>query len=256
MIQSILNRTVQLRLNGGNDMKSEKSTKDEVRKKLYTYWHELDFFNEKDSTNIDQIRQSEVKWFIIKFIRDGIEDEFGRANNLSRRHAFSAKELYEAYPNSEKYTLSNFHFHIKSLVENGYLKEVSKILEGRHYTTYYGRTSIVFADQFDAPLQSSLSQDFLEPLKNVIREMNPDLESDYISQLVDENLLAIRDFYSRFFSWMKEMYPELYKSKIDLHMFTNLVGHYSFFHTDLLKSSKEIASLIGLDNIMSFERTM
>ncbi|MDF1541445.1 MAG: hypothetical protein P1Q69_21275, partial [Candidatus Thorarchaeota archaeon] len=86
-------------------MKSEKDTMDEVRKILYTYWHELDFFSEKDSTNIDQVRQSKVKWFIIKFIRDGIEDEFGRANNLSRRHAFSAKELHEAYiksPSSEK----------------------------------------------------------------------------------------------------------------------------------------------------------
>jgi len=238
-------------------MKSEKDTMDEVRKTLYTYWHELDFFSEKASTNIDQVRQSEIKWFIIKFIRDGIEDEFGRANNLYRRHAFSAKELHEAYiksPNSEKCSLSNFHFHIKSLVENGYLKEVAKILEGRHYTTYYGRTSIVFADQFDTPLQASLSQSFLEPLKNVIKEMNPDLESDYISQLVDANLSAIRDFYSRFFSWIKEKYPELYKSKIDLHMFTTIVGHYSFFHTDLLKSSKEIGTLIDLDKIMDYER--
>lgn len=238
-------------------MKSEKDTMDEVRKTLHTYWHELDFFSEKESTYIEQVRQSEVKWFIIKFIRDGIEDEFGKENNLSRRHAFSAKELHEAYINSsagKSYSLSNFHFHIKSLVEHGYLKEVAKILEGRHYTTYYGRTSIAFGDQYDDPLQSKLSQGFLDPLKRLIKDMNPDLEFGYISQLVDDNISSIRDFYSRLFSWMKAKYPHLYKSKIDLDMFTRIVGHYSFFHKDLHKGSKEIASLIDLDKIMSYEQ--
>ena len=51
-------------------MTSEKSTMDEVRKTLYTYWHELDYFSKKASTYIGHVRQSEVKWFIIKFIRE------------------------------------------------------------------------------------------------------------------------------------------------------------------------------------------
>ena len=237
-------------------MKSENSTTDEVRKTLYTYWHDLDYFTEKESTYIGRVRQSEVKWFIIKFIRDGIEDEFGKENNLSRRHAFSAKELYEAYINSsvgEKCSLSNFHFHIKDLVEHGLLREVAKILEGRHYVTYYGRTSIAFLDQYDAPLQSKVGQDFFDPLKRVIQDMNPDLEVEYISQLVDDNLSSIVDFYSRLISWIEGNYSHLYKSKIDLDMLMNIFGHYSFFHKDLNKSSKKIASLIDLDKIMSYE---
>jgi hypothetical protein len=238
-------------------MTSEKSTMDEARKKLYTYWHELDYFSKKESTYIGQVRQSEVKWFIIKFIRDGIEDEFGKDNNLSRRHAFSAKELHEAYinsPASEKCSLSNFHFHIKDLEENGLLKEVAKILEGRHYTTYYGRTSIAFLDQYDTPLQSKIGQDFFDPLKRVIQDMNPDLAFDHISQLVDENLSSIVDFYSRLISWIEVKYPHLYKSKIDLDMLMSIFGHYSFFHKGLHKSSKEIASLLDLRKIMNYER--
>ena len=238
-------------------MTSEKSTMDEVRKTLYTYWHELDYFSKKASTYIGHVRQSEVKWFIIKFIRDGIEDEFGKENNLSRRHAFSAKELYEVYINSsagEKCSLSNFHFHIKDLVEHGLLREIAKILEGRHYTTYYGRTSIAFLDQYDTPLQSKIGQDFFDPLKKVIQDMNPELEFGYISQLVDDNLSSIVDFYSRLFSWIEKKYPHLYKSKIDLDMLVSIVGHYSFFHKDLHKGSKKIASLIDLDKIMKYER--
>jgi hypothetical protein len=238
-------------------MKSEKSKMDEVRKTLYTYWHELDYFSEKESTYIGQVRQSEVKWFIIKFIRDGIEDEFGKENNLSRRHAFSAKELHDAYIKTspgKKLSLSNFHFHIKDLVEHGLLREVAKILEGRHYTTFYGRTSIAFLDQNDAPIQAKIGQDFFEPLKRVIQDMNPELEFDHISKLVDDSLSDMVDFYSRFISWIEAKYPHLYKSKIDLDMLMNIVGHYSFFHKDLRKNTKKIASLIDLDKIMKYER--
>ncbi|MBD3407336.1 MAG: hypothetical protein GF411_14560 [Candidatus Lokiarchaeota archaeon] len=238
-------------------MKSDKEKNQDDRKSLYTYWHELGFFSEKEAKNIEQVRQSEIKWFIIKYIRDGVEDEFGRKHNLSRRHAFSAKELHEAYlksPNHEECSLSNFHFHIKSLVEDGYLKEVARILEGRHYVTYYGRTSIIFFDQFEGPLQTSISQDFFDPLKILIKTMNSDLEVDYINQLVEDHLKAIVDFFSRFFSWIKENYPQIYNSKIDLHTFTQIASHYSIFHPGLQKTSKEIGSLIGLDKIMDYER--
>jgi hypothetical protein len=138
-------------------------------------------------------------------------------------------------------------------VEHGLLREVARILEGRHYTTYYGRTSIAFLDQYDAPLQAKIGQDFFDPLKRVIQDMNPDLDSDDISQLVDDNLASIRDFYSRLISWIEANYPHLYKSKIDLDMLMRLFGHYSFFHKELYETSEEIASLIDLDEIMSYE---
>jgi hypothetical protein len=240
-----------------NEMTSEEPSPDELRKKLYTYWHELDFFVEVESTNIEQVRQSEIKWFIIKYIRDGIEDDFGKEHNLSRRHAFSAKELHEAYTNSpagENCSISNFHFHIQSLVEHDYLREIATIKEGRHITKYYGRTSIAFLDQFDQHLQSRMAQDFFEPLKRVISAMNPDLKFEHISQLVDNNLSSMRDYFSRVISWIEANYPHLYKSKIDLHTFMTIAAHYSFFHKDLKKSSKEIASLLDLDRIMKYER--
>jgi hypothetical protein len=84
--------------------------------------------------------------------------------------------------------------------------------------------------------------------------MNPELEFGYISQLVDDNLSSIVDFYSRLISWIEAKYPHLYKSKIDLDMLMTIFGHYSLFHKDLHKSSKEIASLIDLKKIMSYER--
>jgi hypothetical protein len=71
---------------------------------------------------------------------------------------------------------------------------------------------------------------------------------------VDDNLSSIVDFYSRLISWIEANYPHLYKSKIDLDMLMSIFGHYSLFHKDLNKGSKEIASLIDLDKIMKYER--
>ena len=103
-------------------------------------------------------------------------------------------------------------------------------------------------------MQEKIGQDFFEPLKRVIQDMNPDLEFDHISKLVDDSLSSMVDFYSRLISWIEVKYPHLYKSKIDLDMLMNIVGHYSIFHKDLYKNSKKIASLIDLDKIMNYER--
>jgi len=238
-------------------MTSPDSTTEEKRKSLYTYWHELPYFKTMDSSNHTQVEESEVGSFIIKYIRDGKEDKFGKANNLSRRHAFTAKELHSAYMKErkrQKYSQSNFHFHIKNLVESGYLNEIAKILEGRHYNTYYGRTAIAFIGQYDNILTDSTVQDIWNPLKQLMIDMNPELDSDTINQLVDENLLSMQDFYYRVFSWVKDKYPLLYKSKIDLHNFIRIVGHYAFFHKKFAGVSKKLGKLLDLDKIMSYKQ--
>ncbi|NHJ06232.1 MAG: hypothetical protein EAX90_15495 [Candidatus Heimdallarchaeota archaeon] len=230
---------------------------DEKRKSLYNYWHKLPYFKTMDTLNLSQVEESEVSNFIIKYIRDGIEDEFGRTNNLSRRHAFSAKELHTAFAEKWKdqnYSLSNFHFHINRLVEDGYLQEIAKILEGRHYISYYGRTAISFIGQYDNILTASTVLETFEPIKQLIKNMNPEISLDTINQLVDENILSMQDFYYRLFSWIEDKYPLIYKSKIDIKDFLNIVSHFSFFHKEFAKTSKKIGSLLDFDKIMNYER--
>ena len=232
-------------------------TIEEKKKSLYTYWHKLAYFKTMDSLNFSQVEESEVRSFIIKYIRDGIEDEFGRINNLQRRHAFTAKELHTAYAKKwkdQKYSLSNFHFHIKNLVEDGYLKEIAKILDGRHYISYYGRTAISFIGQYDNILTTSTVQEIFGPLKQLLKYMNPGVDPDTIKQLVDENILSMQDFYYRLFSWVEDKYPLLYKSKIDIKEFLGIVAHYSFFHMEFGKTSEKIGTLLDLDKIMSYDR--
>lgn len=238
-------------------MSSREAQTEEKKKLLYTYWHELPYFKTIDSTVHSQVEESEIRSFIIKYIRDGIEDDFGRANDLLRRHAFTAKELHAAYSkklNGQKYSQSNFHFHIKSLVEDGYLKEIAKLLEGRHYISYYGRTAKSFFSQYDNILAASQIQEVFDPIKELIISMNPETNPETITQLVDESILSLQDFYYRFFSWVKEKYPYLYKAQVDIQNFLDIVAHYSFFHNGLRKTSEKIGSLLDLDKIMNYER--
>ena len=232
----------------------------EVEKKkilLYTYWHKLPFFKIVESSNLSQVEKSEVRSFIIKYLRDGLEDEFGKNLEFSRRHAFTAKELHTAYmkiQNSQKYSLSNFHFHIKTLVEDGYLEEIAKILEGRHYIAYYGRTAIIFMGQYDNITTDASVQDIFGPIKQIAKEINPEINSEVIDQLVDENLLSMQDFYFRLFSWIKDKYPLLYKSNVDLKSFVKVIGHYAFFNKKFAQISEKVGALIDLDEIMEYER--
>lgn len=238
-------------------MTSNNKATEEKKKSLYEYWRTLPYFKTMDSLNFSQVEESEVRSFIIKYIRDGIEDEYGKENNLMRRHAFTAKELHAAYMKKwkdQKYSPSNFHFHINSLVEDGYLKEIAKILEGRHYISYYGRTAISFIGKYDNILTSSTVRDLFGPLKQLLKDMHPEIDPETINQLVDESILSMQDFYYRFFSWVEDKYPLLYQAKVDIKELLSIVGHYSFFHKEFGKISEKIGSLLDLDQIMSYDR--
>lgn len=227
----------------------QSSAPETLQSTLYTYWHKLPFQKVVDASTYYNITGTEVKNFIIKYIRDGIEDEFGETHGLQRRHAFSAKELkaaYDATSNAQKYSISNFHFHIKNLVEEGFLQEVGKLLERRHYVTYYGRTAMSFIPQMDDTLTADLYQNIYGPLRTIIQMRNPQLNPEYVNQLVADNLSIAEDFYARLFRWQQDMYSTIYASKLNLEAFTQYAANYAMIHQDFAKNLSKISELIGL----------
>lgn len=229
----------------------------EERKKLYLYWHDLPFIKSIDTMKQFIDMESGIKGFILKYIRDGVEDDFSREHNLCRRHAFTAKELNNAFKKESKlqknYSSANFHFHLKSLIEDGFVQEIAKILEGRHYRTYYGRTAKTFSKTEDNILSSEMRDIFFDSFKNFIKEQNSDLEFSYINELVEENIRLLQDFYFRIISWIKDKYPYFYNSRTDLLLLVNIVGSYSLFHEELAENLKKIGDLIGLNQIMKYK---
>ena len=229
----------------------------EQRKHLYTYWNELPFSKTIDPEVFFKTNQSKVKSFIIKFIRDGIEDDFSKDHNLFRRHAFSVKEIHEAfkiYSNEEKYSISNFHFHMNSLLKDGYLKVIEKILEGRQYQSYYGRTAITFNFFFNNQSTDQMKSRLFGPIMNLISEFNPDMDSTSISQLTEENFEFLKDYYYRIIFWYKTNYQKFYNAKIDLQAFLDTMSYYAFFHPALQENLLKVGSLINLNQIMSFSK--
>jgi len=236
-------------------MISTKITDHENWKLLYTYWNDLKFLKNIDSSNYNKIVQSNVKDFIIKYVRDGIEDDYSKKNNLHRRHAFTARELHEAYKKhskKQKYSISNFHFHVKGLVKDGYLKKIAEIPDGRQKHTFYGRTAITYVPHYEEQITDQMNQNLYDPLKKLLKEMNQDLDQKYIDELLDKSVVMTKDYYNRAFSWFKANYPDLYTSRIDLREFLSYLTNFVFFHKEFYSNLVEIGSLLGLDKIESY----
>ena len=228
------------------------------RKNLYNYWKDLPFSKNINNDAFFQTKESEIKSFIIKYIRDGIDDEFGKENNLSRRHAFSIREIYDAFNTQSKqkkrYSLSNFHFHFKILVQEGFLKEVEKILEGRQYQSYYGRTAITFNFFFNESVSDQVKKSIYNPIINLIKAFNPDLKNDLINKQIEKNFELLKDYFTRIILWYKTYYTECYKAKIDLQSFLDIATYFAFFQPNLYKSFENIGSFINLNKIMQFSQ--
>lgn len=220
---------------------------------LYTYWHKLPFQKMVDAASYFRMSRSDVKSFMIKYIRDGIEDDFGISNNLQRRHAFSAKELKQAYssnPLAQKYSTSNFHFHIKGLVEDGFLQVVNKLLEGRHYVAYYGRSAISFTPHYDEVMSSTVSQNITGPLKLIIKERHPHVDPKSIDSIFDENIMLMKDVYAAFDKWQQAMYPQVYRSRLDLEAFTSYAAHFAGINQSMANNLATIGNLLGLSDYL------
>jgi hypothetical protein len=246
-------------MNIKQDQNEDKGHKDPIEqwKNLYTYWHELRFSKNIETEAFFQTQQSKVKSFIIKYIRDGIEDDFSKKNNLARRHAFSVKEIHQAFKNQykeEKYSISNFHFHIKGLIKDGYLKEIEKILEGRQYQSYYGRTAITFNFFFNETFTDKMKKQIFGPIINLIREFNQDLGEEVIDKLIEENFELLKDYYYRIRLWYRTNYRTFYNARIDLQAFLDRVPFYAFFQPALYESLQKIGSLINLNEIMTYPK--
>ena len=99
-------------------------------------------------------------------------------------------------------------------------------------------TSISFNILYDDLLSEKMRQNIYDPMMDLIKEMNPELEIDNINHLLDENLRLLQDFYNRVSSWLKDKYPLLYNSRLDLASFMRFVAHYSIFHEELSDNLK------------------
>jgi hypothetical protein len=249
-------RDLNFKVNDNNKVNEDDKINVENKKRIqYTYWLELPFKKMVSTASYNRLEQSDVKQFIIKFIRDGVEGEFGKE---LRRHAFTVKELKEAFEKQTgniKYSISNFHFHINNLVEEGYIQEITRILEDRHYVSYFGRTAKSFVPIFDDTMNSFVDKNIFDPMKYMINEINPEMDKNTIFNIVDDHKKLLIGFYSAIDGWSKEMYPYIYRSKLDLKAFEHYSAHFALINKNLSQSLGLIAQLIGIDRFLNKDGT-
>ncbi|MCH8906843.1 MAG: hypothetical protein IH840_07115, partial [Candidatus Heimdallarchaeota archaeon] len=158
---------------------------------LYTYWATIPTRKNIDILTADKIRNQPVRYFLLDYIHQGKEDEYSKRNNLRRRHAFSAHELYIAYKDEvlgeqeHKFTIQNIHFHLKKLLETDLIYIVTSIVEGNHRIKYYGQTAkITLLKQKSSELLKREQKMTIEPFTTLLVKPNPSLSEQQIVDML------------------------------------------------------------------------
>jgi len=182
-----------------------------------------------DLLTADKIRNQPVRYFLINYIHQGKEDEYNRRNNLRRRHAFSAYELYVAYKEeildqkAHKFTVQNIHFHLKKLLDADLIYVVTSIVEGNHRIKYYGQTAkITIQEQEVSELYKREQKITIEPYSKLLIKLNPEVSENQIHEMLKETFeLKTHLKESIVFPWLEEYHDQIYDSNVDLVHLSN-----------------------------------
>jgi hypothetical protein len=223
---------------------------------FYTYWQDLPFTKDVSMDDYRNLLDNPIRQYILTTMSKGVEDEYGQSFHDKRRHAFSIKELHQMYSEKNTYgkmTVQNFHFHMKTLLDLGLVKEFKqKILEDRHYVTYYGRTTKMI-ENFDVGQSfKAWQKSRIGPLKQMISQLNPDADEQEISDRLDDYLQHVLDYYLRMYSWMEQNYQNFYDAGMDIQQFVFMAMNFSVFDEELQEDARYIAQMLNLDNINDY----
>ncbi|MHA2232333.1 MAG: hypothetical protein ACXAB4_07565, partial [Candidatus Hodarchaeales archaeon] len=139
-----------------------KRKENEEYQTLYDFWESLPNVTFIEITG-KNYKSHPVRPAIMAILREGIiEEGDNKEAEGKRRYGLNSQEILDLLNEKDekirgKYGLNdeklrdfipisktNLYFHLDKLEKAGFIKEIAKILEGRHKVAYYGRTSRIF----------------------------------------------------------------------------------------------------------------
>ncbi|MFX0113843.1 MAG: hypothetical protein ACFFB3_04800 [Candidatus Hodarchaeota archaeon] len=211
-----------------------KEKKGEAFQVLYSFWESLP---EAAFIEIsEKISHSHpVRPAIMKILREGIIEYFDRKKTEGiRRYALNSKEIMDILNTEdkevrEKYRLNdmqlmevipisrtNLYFHLDKLEEFGFIKEVAKILEGRHKITYYGRTSRLFFLE-DPNKKLNYYKDLLNEFSAFSKILGQRIDQEHVSQAVQEYAETRRRYKQVIAKWIGKNSKQIYENNLDVN---------------------------------------
>jgi len=171
---------------------------------LYDYWDEIPVVNLLPYDRFQVMESHHYRGAMVAALRRGIVDPSGR-----RRHALSLKELsplvesyiHQEFKTRETVKLTALYHHRDILLEEGLVKEVATILEGKRYVTYYGRTAKAYIGDDNSDEKTT---EQIELLRTLLLAMNPDKTPATIDPILSQTEEKIKEAHLASLRWLED----------------------------------------------------
>jgi hypothetical protein len=225
----------------------DNETIDDKRIYFYTYWKTVPAIKEVSGEDKFELGEQAVRKLILKILREGQEDSFGKENKLPKRHVFTGRELADMINAGEEMNkelkLPNILFHLDKLIAADMVKIVDEVKEGKTKVRYFGRTAKLFLFNDPKELQA-VKQAALTPIIDLMQYFNPNLTKTKIQEKLKEMIDNQLEYNDQVKLWIEQNHEVIAELNIDVLNLFDIMTKIGGMHPGIQEISKEIASLL------------
>ncbi|MHA2270629.1 MAG: winged helix-turn-helix domain-containing protein [Candidatus Hodarchaeales archaeon] len=211
---------------------SAKEKEEEKHRILYDFWESIPLvtFIETSEKNY---KSHPIRPGIMNILRLGIIEGDNIQTKGKQRYALNPQEILDLLNSKDrqirqKYALNdeqllhfvpisktNLYFHLGKLEKAGFIKEVAKILEGRHKIAYYGRTSrIFFLD--DTPKKLNYYKELFNEFSAFSAILGNEVDPEQLNQTVNHYVETLRSNKQATAEWLAKNAQKIYENNLDI----------------------------------------
>ena len=213
--------------------------------RIYTFWQIIPLVKKMNDEKFTQLKQ-ETRQKIIEILRTGIEDTSSENN---KRYALTANEIQSKLTtDGSKTSLQNTYFHLKVLLDEGFITEIAILKDGRFNKRYYGRTAKLFLftgiEKIDRKAGESKKK-FIE----LIRMVNTEAEQHSLEKIIDEFIHEKTQFFldieNKILTWFERNADIFIKKNLDVKETYEIVFDF-ILNGDQTPLNKKMLSLLKI----------
>ncbi|MDH5401322.1 MAG: hypothetical protein OEY49_02425 [Candidatus Heimdallarchaeota archaeon] len=225
---------------------------------LFKFWDELPMIKKYDIVNFETLRDP-IRYAIIDTLATGIQDDLSVEENsqiisFNVRHALSAKEIMNILheknitdKNNKQIKKANLYFHLQRLENDGFIKVVEQIPQGKRFTSYYGRTARAFTA--NEKIGEKYPKDFLVELRSLIIKIDTEgeLKATTLENLFNKfEKLDTSVHHHIVEKWISTNEKEIRSINVDMRKLYDFLTFLLFYNEDVFEIYKEFRELLNL----------
>jgi DNA-binding transcriptional ArsR family regulator len=181
---------------------------------------------------------------VLRILREGVEE----AGSEKPRHALSPKEIRKLLHERDGIEMSqtNLYFHLKKLVETGFITVVARLLEGRHRVAYYGRSARSILNRDPEESLERYRRRFQE-LGRLTKAKRPEFDMESLEGLAEEFLRIKQGRDREQGEWMGRNEELMTEQRIDAYTVYEFIKVLDILDPEYVAFIRKTRELLGVD---------